>query len=89
MTRNAARHMEVEMYKVWVLGVSDTNYATNGLVFDTVQEADAWGLGLLMRWTGAKDYAILPVELPASQGIKIVDCQPITPAFIETHQVQP
>ena len=50
------------MYKVWVLGVGETTYATNGLDFDAVDEAIAWGNDLLSRWFGADRFVVLPAS---------------------------
>ena len=49
-------------YKVWVLAVGETTWATNGLEFETIAEADSWGYDLMMRWFGAEEYTILPVS---------------------------
>ena len=48
------------MYKVWVLGVGESKYATNGLDFDTINEANSYGNDLLSRWFGAETFKILP-----------------------------
>ena len=48
------------MYKVWILGVGESTYATNGVDFDTVDEATSWANGLLDRWFGADKFAVLP-----------------------------
>ena len=48
------------MYKVWILGVGESTYATNGVDFDTVDEATSWANDLLCRWFGADKFAILP-----------------------------
>jgi len=74
-------------YKVWVLGVGETTYATNGLLFDSIEDARAWGDGLLMRWFGAECYVVLPDALPMGQGIDVVDCSPITQEFVDKHKV--
>ncbi len=50
------------MYKCWFLGVGENRYATNGLEFDTIQEADDYGENKLFHWTGAEDFKILPLE---------------------------
>ena len=50
------------MYKVWVLGVGESTYATNGLEFNTVDDATKWGNDLLMRWFGADRFVVLPVD---------------------------
>lgn len=51
------------MYKVWVLAYGEINYATNGLEFNTIEDAIAYANDLLSRWFGAKEYAILPNNL--------------------------
>ncbi len=45
-------------YKVWVIADSSGHWATNGLEFDSMDDANDWGIGLLMRWTAAKDYQV-------------------------------
>lgn len=49
------------MYKVWVLATGEVKWATNGLEFETVEDADNYGKDLLARWWGAKEFAVLPV----------------------------
>ena len=51
-----------DKYKVWVLAAGETTWATNALEFDTVDEANKWGSGLMWRWLAANDYAVLPVK---------------------------
>lgn len=43
------------------LAVGERTYSTNGLKFETIQDAVAWGNGLMDRWYGAKCFEILPV----------------------------
>ena len=50
------------MYKVWVLGVGETTYATNGLDFNTIGEAKTYGNDLLSRWFGADRFVVLSVD---------------------------
>ena len=50
------------MYKVWILAVGETTWATNGLDFDTVPDANDYGIDLMSRWMGASKYAILPKD---------------------------
>ena len=50
------------MFKVWVLGVGETTYATNGLDFNTIGEAKEYGNDLLSRWFGADRFVVLPVS---------------------------
>ena len=38
-------------YKVWVLAYGETDYCTNGLEFDTREEATDYGNDLASRWT--------------------------------------
>ena len=48
------------MYKVWILGVGESTYATNGLDFDTIDDANSYGNDLLSRWFGADIFKVLP-----------------------------
>ena len=50
------------MFKCWVLGGGESSYATNGLEFETIGEAKAYGDNLLSRWFGAEHFVILPVS---------------------------
>lgn len=50
------------MYKVWILAYGETLWATNGLDFETVDDANSYASDLLSRWMGAKDFAILPKD---------------------------
>jgi len=50
------------MYKVWVLGVGERMYATNGLEFNTISEAKSYGNDLLSRWFGAERFEVLPMD---------------------------
>lgn len=49
-------------YKVWVMGVGETTYATNGMDFATVGEAFSYGHELLSRWFGADNFKVLPMS---------------------------
>ena len=51
---------EAHMFKVWVLPVNENAYVTNGLQFETVADAMAYGNGLLSRWFGADKFKVLP-----------------------------
>jgi len=50
------------MYKVWILGVGENTWATNGRDFDTIEAARNYGNDLLSRWFGADRFAILPLD---------------------------
>lgn len=50
------------MYKVWCLATGENTYATNGLEFETVPEAEAYGHDLYSRWFGLEKWAVLPVD---------------------------
>ena len=50
------------MFKVWVKGVGETTYATNGLDFETVEAAKTWGNDLMSRWFGAESFLVLPKD---------------------------
>lgn len=50
------------MYKVWVLGVGENTWATNGLDFESIDEAKAYGNDLLSRWFGADKFEMLPMD---------------------------
>jgi len=50
------------MYKVWVLAYGEKTWATNGLEFETAEDAGSYGRDLLSRWFGAKEFAVLPVS---------------------------
>lgn len=54
------------MYKVWVLGSGESTWATNGLEFDTIDDARAYMFDLFNRWFGMKDGAILPTSAGTS-----------------------
>lgn len=47
------------MYKVEVTTAGDGGtYATNGLLFETEAEAEAYALDLALRWTAVQDWRI-------------------------------
>lgn len=48
-------------FKAWVTDDNNT-YATNGLEFDTVEEAELYAKDLFSRWLGALDWAVLPIS---------------------------
>ena len=50
------------MYKVWILGVGESTWATNDLDFDTVDAARTYGNDLLSRWFGADKFTVLPKD---------------------------
>ena len=50
------------MFKTWFHGINEASYATNGLVFDTIEDATNYGHDLLSRWYGADKFAVLPAE---------------------------
>jgi hypothetical protein len=50
------------MYKVWCLASGERTYATNGLEFETVAEAETYGRDLYSRWMGLEKWAVLPVS---------------------------
>lgn len=50
------------MFKVWILGVGESTFATNALEFATVEEANTYGNDLLSRWFGADRFVVLPLS---------------------------
>ena len=69
-------------YKVWVRGVGETSYASNGLDFATVAEAFTYGRELLSRWYGADDFQVLPLAFdPAGfPGQDVIDANAVKEA---------
>ena len=53
---------EEKKFKVWVLGVGENSFCTNGLEFDTIVDAVIYGEDLLSRWFGAEDFKVLPLS---------------------------
>lgn len=51
------------MYKAWVLASGERTWATNGLEFATVDEAQAYAKDLFSRWFGADNIAVLPTDV--------------------------
>ena len=51
-----------EKYKVWILGVGETTWATNGIEYDTVESAKNAAIDLHRRWFGADKWAVLPIK---------------------------
>ena len=49
-------------YKAWIKAVGESTYATNGLDFDSIDDAKSYASDLLSRWFGADTFAILPVN---------------------------
>ena len=66
-------------FKVWVLAYGERTYATNGLSFDTIQEAVNYGKDLLSRWFGADKFSVLP-DHPQFTGF-------LTPDIIQEQKV--
>lgn len=50
------------MYKLEVLAVGETKWVSNLLRFDTVEEAEAYGIDLACRWLAVKDWRITPAK---------------------------
>ena len=50
------------MFKIWILAYGESTYATNGLDFPTIEEAQEYGHNLLSRWYGAEKFAVLPQD---------------------------
>jgi len=50
------------MFKVWILGVGESKFATNALEFGTIEEANTYGNDLLSRWFGADRFVVLPLS---------------------------
>ena len=51
------------MFKTWIKGCGEKSYATNGLEFDTVDDAKNYGNDLLSRWFGAESFEVLPMRV--------------------------
>lgn len=49
-------------FKVWVKTSSAEPWATNQLVFDTVEEAERYADALFARWTAVTDWAVVPAD---------------------------
>ncbi len=58
----------VEKYRVVILADNSGKYAANGLEFDTTEEARAYARDLFSRWLGAKEWAVMPLEVPPDEG---------------------
>lgn len=56
-------------YRVDVQGVGDTRWNSNAKRFATPKEADDYGDDLLMRWSGAKEYRVVPVDTPEREQV--------------------
>ena len=54
-------------YKVEVLAVGETNYASNGLRFSTPEKAKEYGENLLDRWSGAKEFKVTETSDPITR----------------------
>jgi len=48
-------------FKVWVKTFGDDKFYTNAKVFDTKEEAENWGQGLLGRWMLAEAFEVREV----------------------------
>ena len=44
----------MKKFKVWVKTYGDGKYYTNAKTFETREEAQEWGDGLLIRWTASE-----------------------------------
>ncbi len=53
---------EDTFYKVYVRACGETSYCTNGLDFNTAEEARDYGNDLLGRWFGADRFEVLRVN---------------------------
>jgi len=49
-------------YKVWILGVGETSWASNALEYDDVESAKSAAISLFNRWFGADKWAVLPIK---------------------------
>ena len=47
-------------YKVWVIADSSGQWCTNGLEFDTEQEAKTYARDLAGRWTAVREWQVRP-----------------------------
>ncbi len=58
----------VEKYRVVILADNSGKYAANGLEFDTVQDGESYAFDLFSRWLGAKEWAVMPLEIGPDEG---------------------
>ena len=49
-------------YKVEVMVAGDGKWYSNGLTFDTKEQAEAYGVDLFCRWTQTTEYRVVEVE---------------------------
>jgi hypothetical protein len=53
-------------FKVEILTANDPKFYCNALRFETESEADRYGLDLILRWTGSRDYRVVSSEMPVN-----------------------
>jgi hypothetical protein len=58
-------------FKCEVLTANDPKWYTNALRFETAAEAEQYGLDLILRWTGSRDYRATECADPVNY--KIID----------------
>jgi hypothetical protein len=56
-----------QKWRVDVLAVGETHWASNALEFDTELAAALWGSDLLKRWFGAERFRVVPVSVPRGE----------------------
>ena len=49
-------------YKVEVIADSSGTWASNGLTFDTKEEAERYALNLFDRWTAVREWRVIEVQ---------------------------
>jgi hypothetical protein len=54
-------------YRIDVLALHETSWATNALRFDTPEAAEAYGRDLYSRWTMVDKMSVVPDDVPDRQ----------------------
>ena len=49
-------------YKVYCLACGESTYATNGLKFNTLEEAETYGEELFFKWWGLSKWMLIKIE---------------------------
>ena len=64
-------------YKVEVIADSSGKWCANGLRFDTYEEGETYAKDLSWRWTGVREWRVVPAEEDAKDQPSSQPIQPV------------
>jgi len=59
----------MEKFRAEVTGIQENTWSSNGMEFDTYQEAKEWLIGLSQRWFGCDMGRVVSEDTPRNQAV--------------------